>query len=220
MTGNVADLMRAGDAVWVDAVDGFGGPATVVETRAHPFTRHKVVMEDGSQPPFWAHDCELSPRHAGATGPRYDSRADTLAHIGDVRARLAAVVKDLERRQAAHDLSKLADPEKATFDKFTPKLEGSTYGGEEYKAFLAAMKPALDHHYAHNSHHPEHYADGVRGMCLLDVVEMLCDWKAATLRHADGDLRKSIEINQRRFGYSDELKQILLNTAERLGWLS
>jgi hypothetical protein len=41
---------------------------------------------------------------------------------------------------------------------------------------------------------------------------MLCDWKAATLRHDDGDIRRSIEINQERFGYSDELKQILINT--------
>lgn len=53
---------------------------------------------------------------------------------------------------------------------------------------------------------------GLHGMSLLDLVEMLCDWKAATLRHADGDIRRSIEINQKRFGYSDELKQIFLNT--------
>ena len=46
----------------------------------------------------------------------------------------------------------------------------------------------------------------------LDILEMLCDWKAATLRHKDGDIRKSIEINQKRFGYSDELKRIFLNT--------
>jgi hypothetical protein len=47
---------------------------------------------------------------------------------------------------------------------------------------------------------------------LLDILEMLCDWKAAALRHNDGDIRRSIEINQERFGYSDDLKQILLNT--------
>ena len=78
------------------------------------------------------------------------------------------------------------------------------------------MKPALDHHYAVNSHHPEFYADGIRGMSLLDITEMLCDWKAAALRHADGNILKSIEINQKRFGYSDELKQILFNTVHAL----
>ena len=81
---------------------------------------------------------------------------------------------------------------------------------------LAAMKPALDHHYAANSHHPEHYEKGILGMSLLDLIEMLCDWKAATHRHKDGDIRRSIEINQQRFGYSDSLKQIFLNTVSVL----
>ena len=49
-------------------------------------------------------------------------------------------------------------------------------------------------------------------MNLVDLLEMACDWMAAAERHADGDVLKSIEINQKRFGYSDELKRILLNT--------
>ena len=51
---------------------------------------------------------------------------------------------------------------------------------------------------------------------LIDLVEMICDWKAASERHADGDIYKSIEINQQRFGYSDELKIILKNTIDFL----
>lgn len=104
------------------------------------------------------------------------------------------------------------------------------------------MKPAIDRHNAVNSHHPEHHGylecngcfkrwpkdyggscdvcgygqftlrPNVAGMSLLDLIEMICDWKAATLRHNDGDIPRSIEINQERFGYSDELKQIFLNT--------
>lgn len=150
----------------------------------------------------------------------YDSAEDTITHIDEVRERLAKVVDHLHHRAVVHDRSKLQEPEKATFDAMTPKIKDSTYGSDEYKGYLAAMRPALDHHYAHNSHHPEHYQDGIRGMCLLDVIEMLCDWKAATLRHANGDLGRSIEINQKRFGYSDELKAILTNTAARLGWLT
>ena len=48
------------------------------------------------------------------------------------------------------------------------------------------------------------------------AIEMICDWKAATLRHNDGDIRRSIEKNQERFGYSDDVKAILLNTIESL----
>ncbi len=51
-------------------------------------------------------------------------------------------------------------------------------------------------------------------MDLMDVVEMFCDWKAATMRHNDGDIRKSIEINQKRFNMSDDLMEIFKNTAK------
>lgn len=152
----------------------------------------------------------------GRTQPQ--SKADspgivaTLHHIDEVRAILHLVIDDLIRRSAVHDASKLESPEAEVFEEFTAKLRGTTYGSDEYKAYLAAMKPALDHHYAHNSHHPEHYANGIRGMSLVDLIEMLCDWLAATKRHEDGDIRRSIEINQQRFGYGDELKAILFNT--------
>ena len=66
---------------------------------------------------------------------------------------------------------------------------------------------------------PEHYVDGIRGMSLLDLVEMLCDWKAATERTANGDLAKSIEFNKGRFGYSDELAAILTNTAREMAMI-
>lgn len=55
--------------------------------------------------------------------------------------------------------------------------------------------------------------NGLLGMNLIDVLEMIVDWKCSGMRHADGCLYKSIEINQKRFGYSDELKQIFINTA-------
>jgi hypothetical protein len=141
----------------------------------------------------------------------------THEHIRQVQSLLMHAVVNLQARLLAHDRSKLESPEAEVFEEYTPKLSGSTYGSAEYKGFRAAMKPALEHHYAHNRHHPEHYHDGIRGMSLLDLVEMLVDWKAATLRHADGDLRKSIEVNQQRFGYSNELKAIFVNTAVELG---
>lgn len=141
-----------------------------------------------------------------------DSRIETYEHIEQVRRFMLVAVADLLRRMAEHDRSKLESPEREIFDEFTPKLAGCTYGSEEYQGYLAAMKPALDHHYAANSHHPEHFKDGIRGMSLLDLVEMFCDWLAASKRHADGDVRRSIEINKVRFDYSDELKQIFHNT--------
>ena len=148
----------------------------------------------------------------------YDSAPDTLDHIGRVRYYLGECIETLGRRADAHDASKLRSPEKEAFDVLTPRLKGLTYGSDEYRACLKELKPALDHHYAANSHHPEHYPNGVDGMSLFDVVEMLMDWKAASERHANGDIWQSIEHNVGRFGLSDQTAAILRNTAKEMGW--
>lgn len=145
--------------------------------------------------------------------------AETWEHISCVQHLLHHVITALQYRALSHDQSKLRPPEVSIFAEYTPKLRGTTYGSEEYKRFLAEMKPALDHHYANNSHHPEHFENGINGMTLLDLIEMLADWKAATMRHADGDLRRSFEINRERFGIGEQLYSILRNTALRMGWL-
>jgi hypothetical protein len=164
----------------------------------------------------------------------YDSKPDTRAHIDQVRSNLRIVIKSLMRRAAIHDESKLHEPELATFDSVTERLRSMTYGSPEYKACLADMGPALKHHYAYNDHHPEHFVDetpvtgepssrtdrapltGVVAMDLVQLTEMLCDWQAATKRHDDGDIRRSILVNAKRFGYGDEIRQLLLNTVSLL----
>jgi len=155
-----------------------------------------------------------------ATTP-YDSTADTLRHSLRVGELMGQAIRKLVDRSVRHDLSKTQDPELAVFNEFTPKLKVSVYGSDEYKGYLAAMGEGLAHHYAANRHHPEHFGtDGVNGMTLVDVLEMLADWKAATERHADGDLIRSLEIQRTRFGLSDQLARILWNTAREFGWLS
>jgi hypothetical protein len=148
----------------------------------------------------------------------YDSKNDTLDHINKVRANLNQAMTNLLHRAEVHDQSKLEEPEKGVFDRYTPKLKNSTYGSDEYKGFLDAMEPALDHHYAENSHHPEHYPNGIDGMSLLDLLEMLADWKAATQRHADGDMNRSLQINEKRFNISPQLQSILTNTVKEMRW--
>ena len=176
---------------------------------------------------------------------KYNSAKETTKHIRNVRRLLRMVEADLEVRGYIHDRSKLHKPEKEIFDEMTPKLKGCTYGSDEYKGYLKEMNVALQHHYAENRHHPEHFKyyecigcfkrfyeepnrcdvcgysqfqirSDITQMNLIDLIEMLMDWKAATLRHADGDILRSIELNQKRFEYSDGLKKIFLNTIEYL----
>lgn len=148
-------------------------------------------------------------------GGQYDSTADTQKHIRRVAQLMTDASTELLRRANVHDDSKLSFPEKSLFDEFTPKLANCTFGSDEYKGYLVELKVALDHHYKHNSHHPEHYANGINDFDLFDLVEMFFDWKAATERTKDGDIYKSIEYNRNRFDMSGQICDIFKNTADR-----
>ena len=142
-----------------------------------------------------------------------ECQVETQKHIELVRKFIRFITDKLTQRGVEHDKLKLESPEVEVFTEYTPKLASTTYGSDEYRKFLSEMKPALDHHYANYRHHPEHFDNGISDMNLIDIVEMICDWKASTLRHNDGNLLRSIEINSKRFGIDEQLTQILVNTA-------
>ena len=138
----------------------------------------------------------------------------TQQHINNVENKIELMICLLKDRAMNHDKSKLEEPELSIFQEYTEKLKTSTYGSDEYKSFLKEMQVALDHHYKNNRHHPEHFENGIDGMNLIDLVEMFCDWKAATERHDNGDIFKSIEFNTKRFNLNPQLVNILNNTAK------
>jgi hypothetical protein len=105
----------------------------------------------------------------------YDSSADTLYHIKRVNSLLLEMCTLFINRAQNHDNSKLVNPEKELFDKYTPLLKELKYGTPEYAESLELLKPALEHHYYVNSHHPEHYQNGIDDMNLVDLIEMICD---------------------------------------------
>jgi len=144
---------------------------------------------------------------------------ETRKHIARVNQLLHLVVKLLLDRGDVHDASKLEEPEAATFDRVTERLADLKYGSDEYTACLDEMKPCLDHHYAKNRHHPQHFPNGVTDMTLIDVLEMLLDWKASSERQNDGNILKSIEHNSGRFSIDHQLTQILVNTVNALGFV-
>ena len=145
-----------------------------------------------------------------------ECQVETQKHIETVRKYVRFMIDKIENRGVKHDASKLESPEVELFAQYTPKLANTTYGSEEYKSHLDGLKPALEHHYASNRHHPEHFVNGVNDMTLVDIIEMFCDWKASTLRMNDGNLLKSIELNAERFNMDGQLKQILINTARMI----
>ena len=149
---------------------------------------------------------------------KYDSALDTLKHKQRVNSLLQSAAIELLNRGEHHDDSKLGDLEKPDFDRLTPILKDLKYGTPEYKKSLNELQGALTQHYENNSHHPEHYDNGVNGFDLFDLVEMFFDWKAATERTKDGDIYKSLEINKDRFHLSDQVYSIFKNTANLLNY--
>jgi len=149
----------------------------------------------------------------------FDATADTLRHSLRVAELMGELIKELLDRSIRHDLSKTRDPERVVYDEYVPRLRAAEYGGAEYQALVDAMGEGLRHHYANNRHHPEYFADGISGMTLVDVVEMLADWKAASERSEHGDFAASMVVNRERFGVAPQLMDVLENTARAFGWL-
>ena len=153
--------------------------------------------------------------------PRYykpedqgDSRPDTQKHIDLVNENGKKFCDKFLERLTHHDASKLEEPERKYFDKGTPQLKNSTYGDKSYDDAKERIKPGLEHHYAENDHHPEHFGNqGISGTKPYKWLEMWIDWTAAVKRHADGNIFNSLMYNRGRFHIDDQLFSILLNTA-------
>lgn len=148
--------------------------------------------------------------------PEYegDSRPETQKHIDKVNEFGKQFADKLKSRLVLHDASKLIEPECKFFDEGTPNLASSTYGEKSYDDAKESIREGLEHHYKMNDHHPEHFGDaGIAGMNLYQLVEMYLDWRAASLRHKDGNIFKSIQYNKGRFKMDPQVYGILLNTA-------
>lgn len=148
---------------------------------------------------------------------RLASEISTRKHIARVNQLISEFCTEMLARGVCHDASKLEEPERSGFARLEKlSLRKMQYGSDEYKAALAKEKPAINHHYANNSHHPEHYVRGVNDFDLYDLVEMLLDWKAATERmQGGGNIAKSIEYNKTRFSIDPQLISVLSNHAAR-----
>lgn len=147
-----------------------------------------------------------------------DPHPDTVRHRKRVQELMGELIWILDTRAAEHDLSKTLSPEVESFNAVTDKLHDLEYGSQEYREALKDLGPALSHHYAENRHHAEHWANGIAGMTLLDLIEMIADWRAAGERHDTGSMAKSLEINIKRYGIDPQLAQILANTVAEMGW--
>lgn len=143
----------------------------------------------------------------------------TLKHISRVNELLGECSIELIKRGVRHDASKLTDIELKPLEEMDTIIEQegqAPFGSDEYERRRKLLKPMLDNHYANNSHHPEHYKNGINGMDLYDVLEMVCDWKAASERGEESSL--NLQIAFARFNVEPQLQDVIKNHCERKGW--
>lgn len=143
----------------------------------------------------------------------------TIAHIANVQQKIAEFCMLMQGRALRHDASKFEPEEAEPLQELQDLIdqEGpAAFGTEEYSRRTAILGPMLAHHYARNSHHPEHYPNGIAGMNLLDLVEMFIDWKAAGER--GGDEAMNLTYLAQKYRIDPMLLSILQNTARHLGW--
>jgi hypothetical protein len=146
-----------------------------------------------------------------------DAELITLRHIKRVNELLGEFAIELITRGNIHDDSKF-DPEELNplqeMQDLVDREGQAPYGSDEYERRRQLLKPMLDHHYAYNSHHPEHTTKGINGMSLFDVVEMSLDWIAASER--GGEAVVGLTSSQERFKIDNQLMDILKNTYDTL----
>lgn len=141
---------------------------------------------------------------------------DTIIHKKDVADIGKVFIDELDRRIQHHDDSKLSGDEQRLFERILDNEDSVAYGTPEYEKLKAKLKPALIFHYNDNSHHPEHFIDGINGMNLIDLIEMYIDWCSAANRHKGDNIHKSINLNAQKYDLPDALVNIFHNTADDL----
>lgn len=143
----------------------------------------------------------------------YDSTKDADIHIKNIQRVYGDKVKPyIDKRFENHDRSKYSEPELSTYNTFIPKLREAKYGSPEYNAIRDKMfEQGLKHHFQVNRHHPEHFDGDFNRMNLIDLLEMVCDWYAASLK-SDTGFEEGLQINADKFNMSPLLVNILMNT--------
>lgn len=135
-----------------------------------------------------------------------------LEHKELVAHYLNRITHELALRGIHHDDSKFSDEEYEAYSKLAKECAEVPFGSSEHKSIVRKYRPAVEHHFAANPHHPDYHEAGVAGMTLVDLVEMLCDWKAASQRPGGTPLKESLPGSIKHFKIEPQLASVLENT--------
>ena len=146
---------------------------------------------------------------------------DTRKHQQLVAGLMIAVAKKLLDRAMKHDASKLEEPERSAYIEpvYALNTEEVPYGSDRHKELTAQMGEGWDHHKANNDHHIgffEPYSvqtlnDPIRAMDMFALIEMLCDWIAASKRRKNSPTL-ALEHMKEEHHIDEQLEALIRNT--------
>ena len=147
----------------------------------------------------------------------YYKTSETIRnHRNRVANYMACIAQMIKLRGEEHDVSKLSPVEFPVYSRAIGEFEKYSFGSDGYEKAKESIKQATDHHYKLNRHHIEYFSDGIDGMNLIDLIELLCDWKSATLNHPEnpGDMARSLQVATEKYKISPQLARVLYNTIQ------
>jgi hypothetical protein len=125
------------------------------------------------------------------------------------------IIHELIRRAEEHDQSKFGDDEFLGYLAVLDDIRKYPYGTPEHEEMRKKHAKVFETHYVKNRHHPEYHKNGIEDMTLIDLVELLIDWKAASMRQENGgNITNSIEVAKTKYNIHPQLVKILENTAK------
>lgn len=147
-----------------------------------------------------------------------DYKSDVMEHKTRVSIMMSKISRDLVRRGNLHDNSKLKSPEMEIYEAHIDELSNAKFGTDEYTRAMDNIRPALNHHYENNDHHPEHFKDGIFDMNLIQIIEALCDIKAVQDKKG-GNIIDTLPTWMEQKNIPENYYMVLKNTLEYMGEL-
>lgn len=141
-----------------------------------------------------------------------------LQHRETVKERLLFLADELYKRAYHHDDSKLQLPELQWLIDMD-KEPRYAYGTPEYFDKMKRWDKFFKSHYRNNRHHPDHFPNGVNDMNLADLCEYIVDIISYYKELHVNVALDTVNKQQQRFGFDEQLSQILKNTLiEYFSW--
>ena len=133
------------------------------------------------------------------------------AHIAEFQQAIDTLTEKLKQRAKTHDASKLKEPELTQYTEAEEKLENFKPGSKSYLTFAQKHHIIFSEHFKKNPHHVEHFKNGFNDMTLLDLIDVLTDWR---LDCGDEDWNKFVDDRKEFYGMDNQVVSIFKNSKD------